>query len=139
MASSSVDERRLGGEPRKPVALAHLLAEDRQPPDDLWTEELWSSRLFEYELWNRIHARDLARSHADLARLLIARVSLVELDRNVLTRALQPFPRPTRTLDALHLASASYLRERGADVRVATYDDWMAEAAEGIGLRLYAM
>ena len=46
------------------VALAHLLAEDRQPPDDLWTEELWSSRLLEYELWNRIHARDLARSHA---------------------------------------------------------------------------
>ena len=91
------------------VALAHLLAEDRQPPDDLWTEELWSSRLLEYELWNRIHSRDLARSHADFARLLIARVSLVELDPTVLTRALQPFPMPTRTLDALHLASASYL------------------------------
>ena len=123
------------------VALAHLLAEDRQPPDDLWTEELWSSRLLEYELWNRIHARDLARSHADFARLLIARVSLVELDRTVLTRALQPFPfpMPTRTLDALHLASASYLRERGADVRVATYDERMAGAAEGIGLRLYPM
>ncbi len=121
------------------VALAHLLAEDRQPPDDLWTEELWSSRLLEYELWNRIHARDLARSHADFARLLIARVSLVELDRTVLTRALQPFPMPTRTLDALHLASASYLRERGADVQVATYDERMAGAAEGIGLRLYPM
>ena len=44
---------------------------------------------------------------------------------------------PTRTLDTLHLASASYLRERGADVRVATYDEGLAEAAEGIGLRLY--
>ncbi len=119
------------------VALAHLLAEDRQPPDDLWTEELWSNRLLEYELWNRIHARDLARSHADFARLLIARISLLELDRTVLTRALQPFPMPARTLDGLHLASASYLRERGADVRVATYDERMAEAAEGIGLRLY--
>ncbi len=119
------------------VALAHLLAEDRCPPDDLWTEELWSSRLLEYELWNRIHARDLARSHSDLARLLLARVSLVELDQAVLSRALQPFPVPTRTLDALHLASASYLRERGADVRVATYDERLAEAAEGIGLRLY--
>ncbi len=121
------------------VALAHLLAEDRQPPDDLWTEELWSSTLLEYELWNRIHARDLARSHADFARLLLARVSLVELDRTVLTRALQPFPMPTRTLDALHLATASYLRERGADVLVATYDDRMAGAAVGIGLRLYPM
>ena len=121
------------------VALAHLLAEDRQPPDDLWTEELWSSRLLEHELWNRIHARDLARSHSDFARLLLARVSLLELDPTVLTRALQPFPMPTGTLDALHLASASYLRERGADVRVATYDGWMAGAADGIGLRLYPM
>ncbi len=119
------------------VALAHLLAEDRQPPDELWSEELWSSKLLEYELWNRIHTRDLARSHGDLTRLLIAPVSLLALDPTVLTRALQPFPRPTRTLDALHLASASYLRERGADVRVATYDERMADAAEGIGLRLY--
>jgi predicted nucleic acid-binding protein len=46
---------------------------------------------------------------------------------------------PTRTPDALHLASASYLRERRADVRVATYDERMAAAAEGIGLRLYPM
>ena len=121
------------------VALAHLLAEDRQPPDDLWTEELWSSRLLEYELWNRIHANDLARSHADFARLLLARISLLELHRTVLSRALQPFPRRARTLDALHLASASYLRERGADVRVATYDERMAETAEEIGLRLYAV
>ncbi len=121
------------------VALAHLLAEDRQPPDDLWTEQLWSSRLLEYELWNRIHARDLARSHADLVRLVIARVSLLELDPTVLARAMQPFPVATRTLDGLHLASASYLRERGADVRVATYDGRMAGAAEGIGLRLYPM
>ena len=57
----------------------------------------------------------------------------------MLTRALQPFPMPTRTPDALHLASASYLRERRADVRVATYDERMAAAAEGIGLRLYPM
>jgi len=121
------------------VALAHLLAEDRQPPDDLWAEELWSSRLLEYELWNRIHVRDLARSHADFVRLLIARVSLLEFEPTVLTRALQPFPMPTRTLDALHLASASYLRERGADVRVATYDERMAAAAKEIGLRLYTV
>ena len=90
------------------VALAHLLAEDRQPPDDLWTEELWSSRVLEYERWNRIHARDLARSHTDFARLLLARVSLLALDRTVLTRALQPFPMPTRTPEALHLASAHF-------------------------------
>jgi hypothetical protein len=41
------------------VALAHLLAEDRFPPPEMWQEDLVSSRLIEYELWNRIHARRL--------------------------------------------------------------------------------
>ena len=45
---------------------------------------------------------------------------------------------PTGALAALHLASASFLRERGADVLVATYDERMACAATGIGLGLYA-
>lgn len=116
------------------VALAHLLAEDQRPSADLWAEELWSSRLIEYELWMRIHARDLARSHADPVRLLLARISLIELDPTVLARALQPFPAPTRTLDALHLASASWLRERGGEVRVVTYDRRLAGGARAIGL-----
>ena len=121
------------------VALAHLLAEDRRPPTGLWAEELWSSRLLEYELWSRIHARDLARSHGDSLRLLLARISLIELDPVVLARALQPFPAPTRTLDALHLASASWLRERGASIRVATYDRRLAAASRAIGLDLVAL
>ena len=118
------------------VVLAHLLAEDRRPPPALWAEELWSSRLLEYELWNRIHALDLARSHGDFVRLLLARVSLIELDPMVLGRATQPFPAPTRTLDALHLASASWLRERGGEVRVATYDRRLAGAAQAMGLEV---
>lgn len=121
------------------VALAHLLAEDVRPPSGLWAEELWSSRLLEYELWTRVHARDLARSHGDAVRLLLARVSLIELDPSVLERALQPFPAPTRTLDALHLASASWLRERGAEVRVATYDRRLAGGAKAIGLDLLGL
>jgi hypothetical protein len=32
------------------VALAHLLAEDRELPPVLWTEPLISSRLLEYEI-----------------------------------------------------------------------------------------
>ena len=121
------------------VALAHLLAEDRRPPNPLWAEELWSSRLLEYELWNRIHARDLTRSHGDSLRLLLARISLIELDPIVLARALQPFPAPTRTLDALHLASATWLRERGATVRLATYDGRLAAASRAIGLDVLEM
>lgn len=119
------------------VALAHLLAEDRRPPESLWREELVSSRLLEYELWNRLHAAGLAGSHGDAARLLLARVAFLELDRTVLERALQGFPTPVRTLDALHLASAGFLRERGHEAPVATYDERLAEGARGIGLSLF--
>lgn len=116
------------------VALAHLLAEDRRPPDALWAEELVSSRLLEYELWTRVHARDLGRSHGDAARLLTARLSWIELDPRVLERALRPFPAPVRTLDALHLASLAYLRERGRDVSLASYDERMTRAARAMGI-----
>ncbi|MCH7564979.1 MAG: PIN domain-containing protein [Gemmatimonadetes bacterium] len=73
------------------VALAHLLAEDHRPPADLWAQELVTSRLLEYEVWGRIHARDLTRSHGDLARLLLARLSFVEMDSTVLSRAAPAF------------------------------------------------
>lgn len=119
------------------VALAHLLAEDVRPPDALWEETLVASRLLEYEIWNRVHARDLARTHGDAVRLVLARVALLDLAPVVLGRALQAFPAPVRMLDALHLASAGYLRETGADVEIATYDGRMRTAAEAMGFRLY--
>lgn len=115
------------------VALAHLLAEDRRPPEALWAEDLITSRLLEYELWVRLNARDLARSHGDAARLLLARLAIVELLPTVLDRALLPFPVEVRTLDALHLASMAFLRERGRSLELATYDGRMAEAATAMG------
>ncbi len=66
-----------------------------------------SSRLLEYELWTRLHARDLASSHGDLARWLLSRVGRLALNQEVLGRALRPFPGPVRTLDDLHLASVA--------------------------------
>lgn len=118
------------------VALAHLLAEDRRPPDDVWAEALVSSRLLEYELWNRLHARGLGASHGDPARLLLARLAFVELVPSTLERALAPFPVPVRTLDALHLASLWFLRERGMDVTLLTYDERMRGAAVAMGLEV---
>jgi predicted nucleic acid-binding protein len=81
------------------VALAHLLAEDRSPPETLWQQILISSRLLEYEMWTRIHARNLTHSHGEHVRALIGRVALLELAPPVLARALEPFSRPVRTLD----------------------------------------
>ena len=104
------------------VALAQLLAEDRHPPPSLWEERLVSSRLLEYELWSRVHARRLARSHGEHVRGLLGRVAFLELARPVLERALDGFPQPVRTLDALHLASMDFLRRQGQTVRLASYD-----------------
>ncbi len=116
------------------VALAHLLAEDRYPPAALWDGPLISSRLLEYEIWTRIHARRLGRTHAEAVRLLLDRVALVELAPPVLTRALEPFPVPVRTLDALHLASVEFLRRRGQPVRLASYDDRLLAAARTLDI-----
>jgi len=120
------------------VALAHLLAEDRQPPPALWNETLVSSRLLEYELWTRVHARGLTRSHGEIVRELIGRLALLELDATVLARAVEPFPSPVRILDALHLASCVFLIGQGQRVRLASYDDRMLRAAAQLGLDTYA-
>ena len=121
------------------VALAQLLAEDRKPPAELWAESLVSSRLLEYEVWTRIHARRLAEGHGEAVRALLARVAFVELDRRVLARALEPFPAPVGTLDALHLASAEFVREHGQEVVLASYDRQMLRAARLLGMATYAM
>jgi len=121
------------------VALAHLLAEDRAPPERLWREDLISSRLLEYEIWTRIHARKLARSHADEARSLLGRVALVELSPPVLARAVEPFPKPVRTLDALHLASIEFLRKQGQRISVAVYDGRLLDAARALRIPIYRL
>jgi uncharacterized protein len=121
------------------VALAHLLAEDRTPPERLWQEDLISSRLLEYEIWTRIHARKLTGSHADEVRSLLGRVALVELSPPVLARALEPFPKPVRTLDALHLASMEFLRKQGQRISVAVYDARLLDATRALRFPLYKL
>ena len=61
------------------VALAHLLAEDRFPPDLLWDQQLVSSQLLECEVWNRINAYQLQNSHGDVVRNLIGRIAMIEM------------------------------------------------------------
>ena len=114
------------------VALAHLLGETRVPPASLWEETLVANRLLEYELWTRLHARRLTHSHAEPVRELLSVVALVELSPVVLTRALEPFPVPVRTLDALHLASMVYLRDRDGSLTLASYDDRLVRAARAL-------
>ena len=116
------------------VALAELFAEDRKAPESMWAEPLISSRLLEYELWTRVNGRRAGRTHGEAAREILARVSLVELVPTVLARALEPFPAPVRTLDALHLATLQYVSTAGQKVALATFDERMRRAAAALGV-----
>ena len=116
------------------VALAHLLAEDRFPPDTLWHHPLVSSRLLECEVWNRINARRLQDSHGDDARALVNRIAMIEMVPPVLRRAFDPFPAPVRTLDAIHLSAIEFIRAQGARVQLASYDERMLSAARLLGI-----
>ena len=49
------------------VALAYLLAKIRMPAAEFWRSALTSSRLLQYEVWNRIQTRQLDRSRHDEA------------------------------------------------------------------------
>jgi uncharacterized protein len=118
------------------VALAQLFAEGRSPPVALWQQPLVSSRLLEYEVWNRVHARGFGAAFGASAQMLIGQVRLMELTPRVLARALQPFPVPVRTLDALHLATIDFIRGQGEIVELASYDNRLTTAARALGVAL---
>ena len=123
------------------VVIAQLLVQDHRPPASLWNETLVASRLMEYEVWTRLHARKLADSHGEPARRLIGRIAFLELSPPVLERALDAFPGPVyvRTLDALHLASCEYLREQGQSIALATYDRRMRAIARAMNIPLFGL
>jgi hypothetical protein len=116
------------------VTLAHLLLEPRAPPGSLWMGPLVSSQLLEYEVWNRIHADGLGRSHGEEVQGLLMRVDLIEMTAAVLARALEPFPIPMRTLDSLHLSTIEYVGRRGGTLELASYDGRMLAAAGALGV-----
>lgn len=118
------------------VALAQLLAEDRCPPDELWEETIVTSRLLEYEVWSAVHRQGLQPSHGEVVRELLEMLAFAELTRETLQRALEPFPVPVRTLDALHLSTVLFLRDHGLPVELATYDGRMIEAARALEIPL---
>jgi len=116
------------------VALARLLFEPRAPPLEFWQAPLVSSRLLEYEVWNRVHAYGLAASHGDRARSLLIGIELLEMERALLARALEPWPITIRTLDALHLATVEHLRSLDSSIELASYDNRLLAAAQALGI-----
>jgi predicted nucleic acid-binding protein len=121
------------------VALAGLLLEPRSPPERFWQQQLVSSQLLEYEVWNRVHAYGLTVSRANELQALLMRVDLVEMTRPVLARALEPLPTTLRTLDALHLATMDFVRGRVESLELASYDNRLLAAAQALGIPLTAL
>ena len=95
------------------------------------------ARLLEYELWTQIHARKLGRTHGDAVRTLLGEVALLELSPVVLARALEPFPVPMRTLDALHMASVEFLRRHDRSLALASYDSRLLRTARALKVRVF--
>ena len=121
------------------VALAHIFQERRRPTATFWDAPLCSSRLLEYELWNRLHARRRPPSEVAAASILLNGILIIDLVPEVLARALEPFAAPVRTLDAMHLATMFFLREQGRDVRLASYDERFLTAARTMGFDAAAL
>ena len=118
------------------IALARLFFEARSPPESLWEGHLVSSKLLEYEIWNRVHAYGLTASHSASAQELLALIDMMEMTDSALARALSPFPVPLRTLDALHLATAEYLHRADPSLELASYDNRLIAAARSIKITI---
>jgi predicted nucleic acid-binding protein len=116
------------------VVLASLLKEQKRPPDLFWTNQFISSRLLEYEVMVRVHANTHRKNAITEARTLLAGIALIDLDQTALARALEPFPIPIRTLDAIHLSTMVYLRSKPTPilVRLASYDKRLIDAAQAL-------
>jgi hypothetical protein len=96
-----------------------------------------SSRLLECEVWNRVNAHQLQNSHGEAVRNLIGRVAMIEMVGPVLARALQPFPVPVRTLDAIHLSALEFARAQKQNVQLASYDERLLTAARLLGIAVW--
>jgi predicted nucleic acid-binding protein len=121
------------------VALAQLFGEGRGPPETLWAKPLVSSRLLEYEVWTRVNSHRFADVLRDAVDELLGRLRLVELSEAALARAIEPWPLPMRTLDALHLATMQFLRGRGEAVELASYDGRLVRVAQALDFVIAAL
>jgi hypothetical protein len=52
---------------------------------------------------------------------------------------LDPFPKPVRTLDALHLASMDFVRKQGQSITLASYDNRQISTARALRFSIYAL
>ena len=124
-------------------ALLRLVLREPGALDDLRSHDsLVSSELIAVESLRTIDRLRLqgalsveeAASRRETATEWLEAVDLVLLQRPILARAMEPFPTPLGTLDALHLSTALVWRDRmGHALVMATHDRDLALAARSFG------
>ena len=129
------------------VALAHLLAEDRSPPERLWRESLIASRLLEYEVWNRIHAHGLGSGYISTDFVTLVWERVCECGRQ--GPYLEPEIRRVDNVEddkiscaatpGAHDETIEFLRAQGQLVQLASYDDRQIAAARALRIGLYRL
>jgi uncharacterized protein len=88
-----------------------------------------------YRWTSSLDAALLADRRAAVLTLLRA-FELVPVSSPVLERAGDPFPVYLATLDAIHLATATVLREDAPDLGFATHDEKLGAAARAMGFEV---
>lgn len=81
----------------------------------------------------RLDDAQSARYRGDVLELLRT-FALAPVSESILERAGDPFPTSLGTLDAIHLATALELGAEFADLRLATHDRELAQAARAMGV-----
>lgn len=124
MSSLYVDTSALGRslleEPEKP-AIEHALGEFHRSV---------SSNLLRVELRRLGFRQDML----DRVEMLLATVSLIHIDDEILIAAETITPRTVATLDAIHLATAVRLSKAGRLDALMTYDKQLAAGAQEHGI-----
>jgi predicted nucleic acid-binding protein len=117
------------------VVLAQLLTEAHRPAAAFWQQVSVSSRLLEYEVWNRVWARGLGRSLRNEIHAVLRKIDMVGLGPLALRRAQVA----VRTLDALHLAIIDFLRGSGEAIELASYDKRLIAAARALAIPIVTL
>ena len=77
---------------------------------------------------------------ATVVHHMLRQTRRVRVTRSVLDRAGSAFPLPIRTLDAIHLATALQIRDRGhEDLLFATHDRLQGKTALALGFRVLGL
>lgn len=123
---------------QQPDRLSELLSFDERVTSRLSRAECLRT-LDKARLADGIGADDLVQ-RAVLVHRLLRQMRRVAVSRSVLDRAGDAFPLPVRTLDAIHLATALHLRDRGWDDLVfATHDRVQGSAALALGFEVIGL